>query len=142
MSATTTRGQEEEGFVAGTLRRPIQEAVREGVLEAFREQRVVVRERERDRSEDEGGSNWGRYVILALVGLGLAAFVMRRRGDDSGGGGSRGQRTSEIRERSKTSTTHTGSDVGGQEHTERAEERMEEEESAEGATPGAESESG
>lgn len=137
MSATTTDRRETKGFVAETLRRPIQEAVREGVREALEEQRVSVRTRPTDRSDDEGGRSWGRLVLLGLVGIGVAYVVMQRRG----GSDALDRTTSEIRERSKTATTPAQPDVGGEESVETMEESMEEEEdAAQGAAPGAGSE--
>lgn len=136
MSATTAERGETTGFVAEMLRRPIQEAVREGIDEAFREQKATVRERPQGRSESQGGTSWGRLVLLGLIGLGAAYVAMRRRRSDSGGG--LGQRTSEIREQSKTTTSPAQPDVGGEESMETMERGIEEEEdTAQGAAPGA-----
>lgn len=127
MSATTTDRRETTGFVGQALRRPIQEAVREGVEEALREQRATVRTRPGGDSDDEGGRSWGRLALLALIGLGAAYVMMRRRGGSDGLDPS----TGEIRERSKTAPAQP--DVGG----EGSVGAMEEEE---GAAPGAGSE--
>lgn len=139
MSATTSERRETKGFVAETLRRPIQEAVREGVEEALREERADVRQREGGPSGGGGGRSWGRLLLLGLIGVGAAYAVMRRRRSDSGGG--RGPTTSEIREGSKT-TTSGQPDVGGEGvgTMEEGTGASEEEEAAEGATPGAGSE--
>lgn len=136
MSATTAERGETTGFVAEMLRRPIEEAVREGVDEALREQKVTTRERPQGRSSDEGGRSVGRLVLLGLIGLGAAYVAMRRRRSGSGGGLDR--TTSEIREQSKTATTPAQPDVGGEASVETMEEGMEDEEdTAQGATPGA-----
>lgn len=98
MSATTTERQESSGFVGETLRRPIQDAVKEGVKEALQEE-ADIQGGGRSSGDDSGGSG-GRFALLAVLGIGMAAFLLwRRRSGGSGGGGGI---TESIRSQSKT----------------------------------------
>ena len=113
MSATTTERRESTGFVAETLRRPIQEAVKEGVKEAIREdEEIRVRQSGSDATgEDEsGGGGRGKMgMLLLLLGVGVAAMMFwRRRGGSDGGG-----MTESLREGSKTD--EPVADTGGSE---------------------------
>ena len=107
MSATSTERRESTGFVAETLRRPIQEAVKEGVKEAIREdEEIRIRQSERGaEADEESGGGRGKFGMLLLLGVGVAAmmFWRRRRGGSEDGG-----MTESIREESKTDEPDTG----------------------------------
>lgn len=108
MSTTTERQEsrgQSSGFVGETLRRPIQEAVKEGVKEALREEADVQRQSGGESGggeRDESGGGGGRFALLAILGIGVAAFLLWRR--RSGGPGEGGM-TESIREGSKTIET-------------------------------------
>lgn len=141
MSTTTEDRQEStgeskipKGFVTEALRRPIEEAVKEGVKEAMQEQAEVTTTSD-ERSQDAGGSGRWKFALLALIGLGAAFYLLRRRrngGSDRGGG---------IRDESKTvSDTSMSESAGGSVESAGqgvGDEEEEEETEAQGATPGA-----
>lgn len=152
MSATTERQEsrgQSSGFVGETLRRPIQEAVKEGVKEALREE-ADVQGRSGGESggggSDDSGGGGGRFALLAILGIGVAAFLLwRRRSGGSGEGGI----TESIREGSKTIETgesdQSSAGSGGSSGTDEdqmggAVETTEQSVEAEDAAPGASSE--
>lgn len=95
MSTTTTERSESTGIVGDALRRPIQDAVKEGVKEAMQEQEEAKRSGRESGSEEGGGRS--KFALLALLGIGMAAFMLWRRRSDSGGG-----MAETIREKAKT----------------------------------------
>lgn len=141
MSATTER-RRSRGFVAETLRQPIEDAVREGVKDALEEQAATTRERSSDRSDEGGESGRGTFAMIALLGLGVAALLLwRRRSGGSGGAGGTGGPAESIRSRSKTGpkgaseATSTGAETSDLGAGEGAVETTEESIEAEDATP-------
>ena len=127
--STTTERRESAGFVAETLRRPIQDAVREGVRQAMAEQEL--RRGEPTREEPGEGGGRGLSGLLVLLGIGVAAFLLWRRRSARSRRREERRRTASIREQSKTRgpSTAGGADVSIEETSE-----------AEEASPGAGSE--
>ena len=127
--STTTERRESAGFVAETLRRPIQDAVREGVRQALAEQELRRGEPTREEPGEGGGRGWSG--LLVLLGIGVAAFLLWRRRSARSRRRKERRRTSSIREQSKTRgpSTAGGADVSIEETSE-----------AEEASPGAGSE--
>ena len=127
--STTTERRESAGFVAETLRRPIQDAVREGVRQAMAEQELRRGESTEAESGAGGGRNWPGMLVLA--GVGAAAFLLWRRRRARSRRQEERRRTASIREQSKTSEPST---VGGTDVS------IEETSGAGEASPGARSE--
>ena len=109
--STTTERRESAGFVAETLRRPIQDAVREGVRQAMAEQELRRGEPAEAGSEEGGGRSWPG--LLVLLGVGAAAFLLWRRRAARSHRREERRRTASIREQSKTRgpSTAGGADV-------------------------------
>ncbi|HKJ59246.1 MAG TPA: hypothetical protein VKA37_08455 [Halobacteriales archaeon] len=127
--STTTERRESAGFVAETIRRPIQDAVREGVRQAMAEQELRRGEPTREEPGEGGGRGWSG--LLVLLGIGVAAFLLWRRRSARSRRREERRRTASIREQSKTRgpSTAGGADVSIEETSE-----------AEEASPGAGSE--
>lgn len=103
------------GIVGDALRRPIQEAVKEGVREAIREDEGIRVRRESRESwgrpgqegPDDDGGRGGKFAMLVLLGVGVAAFMLWRRRQGGPGGV-----TQSIREQSKTGRAGPGGSSG------------------------------
>jgi len=109
--STTTERREPAGFVAETLARPIQDAVREGVQQAMAEQEWTSGAQSGGESgEGGGGRSWPG--LLVLLGIGVAAFLLWRRRSARTRRREERRRTSSIRERSKTRGPSTAGGAG------------------------------
>ena len=136
--STTTERRESAGFVAETLRRPIKDAVREGVREAFAEQELRRGKPTQSGSEDDGGRSWPGLLFLA--GIGVAAFLLWRRRSARSRRRDERRRTASIREQSKTSGPSTAGGPNVSMEDTSAGEAIEETSEGEEASPGAGSE--